>query len=153
MNKNFKSGFTLIEVLLVVAIIAIIAGIVILAVNPRRQIDESNDARRRADVNTILNAIYQYAIDNGGRIPTTITTAQTEICLTGTGVASATCGAFIDLESLTNDERYIVAIPVDPGGATTTFGTGYHINRTSNNRIIVRSVATSTTGEYISASR
>ena len=148
-----KKGFTLIEVLLVVAIIAIIAGIVILAVNPRKQLDESNDARRQADVQTIVNAVYQFAIDNGGRIPPQITTTQTEICLTGSGVASATCGAQIDLEALTNNERYLVRIPVDPQGATTSFGTAYHIYRSANNRVTVTSVATSSTGEYISATR
>lgn len=136
-----KKGFTLIEVLLVVAIIAIIAGIVILAINPRKQLDESNDSRRRADVQTILNAVYQFAIDNGGQIPVTITTAQTEICLTGSGVASATCGALIDLEALTNNERYLVSIPLDPSGATTTFGTGYHIRKSANGRVTVIAVA------------
>lgn len=152
MKKNYK-GFTLIEVLLVVAIIAIIAGIVILAISPRRQLDSSNDARRKADVNTILNAVYQYAIDHGGTIPATITTTQSEICLTGSGVASATCGSLIDLEAVTNNERYLTAMPVDPGGATTTFGTGYHIYRSANNRITVTSVATSTTGVYIYGTR
>ncbi len=150
---KLSKGFTLIEVLLVVAIIAIIAGIIILAVNPRKQLDESNDARRRADVNTILNAVYQFAIDHGGQIPGTITTAQTEICLTGSGVASATCGAQIDLEALTNNERYLVRIPNDPGGATTSFGTGYHISKSANSRVTVYAVATSSTGAIINITR
>ena len=61
-----RGGFTLLEILLVVGIIAILAGIVILAINPSKQLGDSRDSQRRSDVLTILNAIYQYSIDNDG---------------------------------------------------------------------------------------
>src|SRR3989344_9462704 len=97
-----QKGFTLLEILLVVALIAILAGIVILAINPGKQLGDTRNAQRRVDINTILNGVYQYTIDNNGRLPSTITTTSTEICLTGTGTASATCGALIDLQHLTD---------------------------------------------------
>jgi type IV pilus assembly protein PilA len=133
-----KSGFTLIEILLVVAAIAILAGIVILAINPSKQLGDTRNAQRRADVNTILNAVYQYAIDNGGVIPagvvssTCATVPTTEICKTG-----VTCsGGLVDLSALTASEKYLVSIPVDPT-ATSTIGTGYRISKNSNGRITV----------------
>lgn len=132
------SGFTLVEILLVVAIIAILAAIVIIAVNPARQLAQTRNAQRRVDVNTILNAVYQHLIDNNGNLINEITRNPKEICLTGTGVASATCGALADLEALTNNERYLVRIPLDPSGATTTNGTGYQIYKSSNGRVTVR---------------
>lgn len=135
-----SSGFTLVEILLVVAIIAILAAIVVIAVNPARQLAQTRNAQRRVDVNTILNAVYQHLIDNSGNLIGEITTSPKEICLTGTGVASATCGALADLEALTNSERYVVRIPVDPSGATTTSGTGYQIYKSSNGRVTVRAV-------------
>lgn len=141
MKQNLKQGFTLVEILLVVAIIGILAAIVILAVNPSRQLALTRNAQRRVDVNTILNAVYQFSIDNRGNLPAQVTTTQAEICLTGSGVASATCGALIDLEGLTNSERYLVTIPLDPSGATTTFGTGYHIRKSANGRVTVVAVA------------
>lgn len=137
--KNLRinqKGFTLIEVLLVVAVIAILAGIVILAINPSRQLGQSKDAQRKADVNTILNAVYQYALDNNGSLPSTITTSSTQIC--NTGIADATCdgASLIKLTVLTASEKYIVSIPKDPTGATTN-GSGYNILKTANGRVTV----------------
>ena len=126
-----NKGFTLIEILLVVAAIAILAGIVILAINPNKQLGDTRNAQRRADVNTILNAVYQYTIDNSGTLPTAITTTQTEICKT-----SATCTGLIDLSVLTASEKYLTTIPYDPTGGSTN-GAGYEIKKTANGRITV----------------
>lgn len=131
-------GFTLLEILLVVAAIGILAGIVILAVNPGKQLGETRNAQRRADVNTILNAVYQYSIDNNGAVPTSIpasttcaTPATNEICKT-----SGTCTSLVDLAALTASEKYLVGIPTDPS-ASTTNGTGYRIAKSTNGRITV----------------
>lgn len=136
MEKKYEqkklSGFTLLEILLVVAAIAILAGIVILAINPAKQLGDTKNAQRKADVNTILNAVYQYAIDNNGTIPTAITASSTEICKALTG-----CGSLIDLAVLTTNEKYLTAIPVDPKGGVMATGSGYYISKTVNNRITV----------------
>ncbi len=58
-NKNLK-GFTLIELLIVIGIIAILAGIVLVAVNPAEQFGKANDSERKSEIGTILSAIYQY---------------------------------------------------------------------------------------------
>jgi prepilin-type N-terminal cleavage/methylation domain-containing protein len=136
MNKTVQTtiqkGFTLIEVLLVVAIISILAGIVIIAVNPNKQLGDTKNAQRRADVNTIINAVYQYGLDNNGTLPAAITTTATEICKTG----AASCTALIDLAVLATNEKYVISIPIDPAGGSTN-GTGYHIKKTANNRVTV----------------
>ncbi len=112
--SSLRRGFTLIELLLVIGIIAILAAIVIVAINPTKQLASARNAQRQSDVNTILNAVYQYSIDNGS-IPSTITTTATEVCRSG---ANVNCTGLINLNVLTGS--YLVAIPADPSTATAT---------------------------------
>ena len=60
--KNFDKdnrGFTLIEVLVVMGIIAVLATIVLIAINPARQFAQARNTQRTSHVNSILNAIGQ----------------------------------------------------------------------------------------------
>ena len=116
-------GFTLLEILLVVGIIAILAGIVILAINPSKQLGDSRNAQRRSDVLTILNAIYQYTIDTNGDIPAVIT--ATGDCGYSNGVINATTtGTGINLYTtlVGASSTYLSAIPVDPSATGTRSG-------------------------------
>lgn len=126
-----RRGFTLIEILLVVAIIAILAAVVIVAINPVKQLGDARNAQRRVDANTILNAVYQYTVDNNGTLPVTITVTPTAICKTG-----GTCTSLIDLAVLTTNEKYLTAIPFDPLSSTIN-STNYNISKTANGRVTV----------------
>jgi len=138
-KQRSTSGFTLLEVLLVVAIIAVLAGIVIIAINPTRNLADTRNSQRSADVNTILNATYQYYLDAGALPPngggTGITTSATEICATGAG----SCTGLVDLSTLTSNGKYVVSLPKEPKCPTgcNANGTGYTILRDANNRLTV----------------
>ena len=86
-----KKGFTLLEILLVVAAIAILAGIVIVAINPGKQLATIRNSARRSDVNAILNAVYQYSIDNSGIFPANL---DTNLKMLGTAASGCniSCG-------------------------------------------------------------
>ncbi len=74
LNKKNK-GFTLIEILVVIGIIAILAAIVIIAINPKKAFDDAKTATRKANIGTIQNAIGQYVVAKKGTLPTIPTTA------------------------------------------------------------------------------
>jgi general secretion pathway protein G len=63
-----KRGFTLIEVLVVVAILAILAAIVVPRIMDRP--DEAKRVAAKADIGAIVQALKLYRLDNGG-YPTT----------------------------------------------------------------------------------
>ncbi|MGA1050381.1 MAG: prepilin-type N-terminal cleavage/methylation domain-containing protein, partial [Minisyncoccia bacterium] len=116
--KNIKrqiKGFTLLEILLVIAAIGILAAIVLVAINPTRQIAQVRNAQRRSDINAIYKALEQYLIDNK-TYPIGITASKQDICDTGTEQVggSTDCTGKADLRVLV--PIYLAAIPKDPSG-------------------------------------
>lgn len=91
-NISRTSGFTLIEILIVIGIIAILAAIVLVAINPARQFRQANNSQRDSNVNAILTALGQYVVDNKGNTeelaggsglpndPTDISDSGTDLC-------------------------------------------------------------------------
>ena len=148
MNKNKKGGFTLIEVLVVIGIIAILASIAVVAINPARQFSQANNSQRWSNVNAILNAVHQYAVDNRGALPAGISATPTEICRST--VATTSCGALVQFTDLLVP-TYVVGMPTDPTGASTN-GTGYRIATSTGNRIVV-TAPSAENGEIISVTR
>lgn len=70
-------------------------------------LSDVRNAQRKADVNTIMNAYYQYVIDNNGKIPGSFESKKTyAICKTEKPCVG------IDLDILTGS--YLVKIPSDP---------------------------------------
>lgn len=60
-----SSGFTLIELIIVIGVLSILALLVLLIVNPFAQFQKANDARRKEDLGQIQKTLEQYYQDNG----------------------------------------------------------------------------------------
>jgi prepilin-type N-terminal cleavage/methylation domain-containing protein len=131
-SKGATKAFTLLEILLVVGIIAILAGIVIVAINPSKQIATVRNTQRLSDIKQINSALQQYYITNGS-YPTSLLGDLTEICDTGDNTTETTCTDLIDLSVLV--PTYLAAIPKDPL-ATTTDYTGYQVIKGSTSGLI-----------------
>ena len=143
-----RKGFTLLEILLVIAAIGILAAIVLVAINPNRQLAQARNAQRRSDVTAILNATYQKIIDEGASgstaTLTAITTTAAEIYKSGTTSGTTSCtGTPIDMAAVASDAgadvvpTYLAAIPQDPSEPTTSNCSGYTIIKDANSRITI----------------
>lgn len=155
-KKNKKGGFTLIEILIVIGIIAVLAAIVLIAVNPSRQFAKANDAQRSANLNAILNGIGQYIVDQKGATSTlALTVAPKDIRSGSEGIDLCTL--------LVKDGGYIAALPVDPktgtGGPNVTsagcasYDTQYTAQVDASGKLITVSAPDAEATSIISVSR
>ncbi len=103
MNKSIKNkGFTLIEILVVIAIIAILAAIVLVAINPAKRFQDARNSQRQANVEAILSAIQQNIVDNKGLTTCTIPTTTAGVIKSG---ATDLTGCLTS---------YLAILPIDP---------------------------------------
>ena len=65
MKKSFAKGFTLVELILVIAILGIIAAASMAILNPAEQIKKSQDAKRKAEISQLQKALDIYYQDFG----------------------------------------------------------------------------------------
>ena len=62
-NKNSRAGFTLVEILLVVAILGILAGVAVVSLKGRTK--SASIGATRTSIQAIQTAIDTYEVDNG----------------------------------------------------------------------------------------
>jgi type IV pilus assembly protein PilA len=154
MSTN-KRGFTLLEILLVIGIIATLALVVVVALDPAKRFEDARNSRRLSDVQSILSAVQQYLVDNKGAIPDGIANHERQLGIVGggceltTNVCSISDSSCVDLSSTL--ARYLKEIPYDPqNGSVET--THYAVVIDLNNIITVKA-CDSTDGTIASVSR
>jgi prepilin-type N-terminal cleavage/methylation domain-containing protein len=63
-DKIKKGGFTLVELLIVIAILAVLAAAVVIVLNPAELIAQGRDSQRITDIKTLKDAIDMWIVDN-----------------------------------------------------------------------------------------
>ncbi len=124
MKQN--KAFTLIEILIVIGLIAVLAGVLIVALNPARQFSQARNAQRWNNIDTIMSATIANLTDNrgtftctgAGAIPATATKMAN-------GVGNYDIGPCLS-------PTYAVSLPFDPSasGAHWTTSADYDLNYT-----------------------
>lgn len=156
MDKFRSKGFTLVELLIVIAIIAVLASVVFVALDPLKRFKDARDSTRWNDVTALLSAVKLDQVDNGGYYLDVIQDAPADEVYLITGVADTpdcdlyatqyTCDATVSQGLCMNlqplvDEGYLGKMPVNPNGLGTWTSeyTGYYIMKEQNGNILVGS--------------
>ena len=111
-----RTGFTLIELIIVIAIIAILATTVILVLNPANILAEARDSQRIADLSQLNSALGLFLATSGGG---SLGDASKCHVQKTDPVATAKCGGRHEKETFATDKGRAVNgtgwIPVDFG--------------------------------------
>lgn len=111
-SRKHNKGFTLIELMIVAAIISVIASVVLAALDTARA--NARDAQRMSDMRQVLNALELYVTDHG--------------VYPNHGGDTYGCNNSACLSALTDeleDGEYLPAIPLDPVFGNTDQGYRY----------------------------
>ena len=129
-----KKGFTLIELVIVIGILAILATVVVLVLNPAQLLAQARDSQRMSDLGSVKSAIALYlSTYTSPTLGTQQRATDSTTCWFGTACAgAATCtlnavttvaGAGwvgIDLTGTTGGSP-LSALPLDPSYPNTTY--------------------------------
>ena len=134
-NLFWHLGFTLIELVVVIGVLAILLTIVLAAINPARHFAQADNTKRKSDITAILNAVDHYLVDHSGQPPQEVTTSVQNIAKNGADICA----------ELIQTQKYISALPRDPkmegikqiNDCSSSYDTGYTIVKDNNNRITV----------------
>jgi len=104
--KHKDTGFTIVELLIVIVVIAVLAAISIVAYNGIQQ--RGRDSQRKSDITAITKALELYYIDNG-KYPNGGTLGSTTI---NSAWSSTSDSSWANLQTILS--TYISRLPADP---------------------------------------
>jgi len=147
-----QEGFTLIEILVVIGMIAILATVVIIAINPSRQFALGRNSQRVSNVNALLNAIGQNISDNKG-----VFTCAACALPTAGSVKMASSGGYDIASCLVPTYLTSMVFDLSAAGAnftsTSSYDTAYNVVQDSATGRITISAPSAELGQTISVSR
>ena len=131
--RQAQKGFTLVEILIVVALIAILAVIALITINPAEAQKRARDAQRLKEMGVMQGIVEQYITDNIGTISamSAVSTGGTNGCTTAGWAGLNLCkyANTISQDPVNRSGEYTLT-----DGVVTTGTIGYQIQIDSNLR-------------------
>ena len=147
-----RKAFTLIEILIVIGLIAVLAGVLIVALNPARQFSQARNAQRWNNMDTLISSIIANTTDNKG----TFACAAGAIPTTATVMANGT-GNYDIGPCLV--PTFAASLPVDPSAtgahwtSVTDYNTGYTVMQDATSHRVTVAAPGAELSETISMTR
>ncbi len=132
-----KKGFTLIELVIVIGILAILATVVVLVLNPAQLLAQARDSQRLSDLGSVKSAIALYLSASASSTVTTNFGGSGTSCRTTFNAAACpftcTCGTYSTSTAVdgtgwanvklteTSGGSPLSALPMDPSNSTTYY--------------------------------
>jgi len=115
--KHIKSSyaFTLIELMVVIAVIAVLAGALMMAINPQAIVQKSRDAKRIQDIDTLAKALNLALAES--EITLTANSSSCTTCSSNTGTLVTSGSGYVKFTIPTGKtglSKYLSTLPVDP---------------------------------------
>lgn len=155
-NTSNQSGYSFFELLMVLAIIAALAGLTMAFLKPADRFAKARNNQRMTDITIILNAIGQRAADNRGVFETGC--AAGAIPTTAANMTSTAGGSNYNIGPCLVS-AYLTTLPFDPKttGAqytnTTNYDTKYSIVRDATTGRITVSAPNAELSQTVSVTR
>jgi len=143
-SQNFKRnyyGFTLVQLIVTMAVLLVLAAAVFSWVDPLARVGEAKNKRRIQDLNLLATALSNYAGDHNGVLPVlgTISTSKKVLC-SSQGGSNLSCAGDSQLCLTVDDgfDKYLGALPIDPDKSSAA-DTGYYLQKDASNNLIIGS--------------
>ncbi len=160
MLNRRQNGFSVPELCIVIAIIALLIAVIFVVTSPKKREAQARDAMRQNDVQNILSAIKLYELDHDSsrlEVISNLSVGDVSMITFGDPISSCraqqmacktpvtTDGLCVNLFELFSG-KYLYKIPVSPSKTQTwdegnqdgAFGTGYTLERAQTGRLIIR---------------
>jgi prepilin-type N-terminal cleavage/methylation domain-containing protein len=155
MKNRMRKGFTLIEFIVAVSLLAIVSGIAIRSLNPVGQLRSARNLQRTAHVNTIVNAIRVKLADTRTGV---FSCAAGDIPTSSKKMASGNATNTYDIAPCLVP-TYILAMPFDPSATSsryvsnTDYDSGYFVMKNASTGQITVSAPSAELNRTISVTR